>query len=187
MANSIIILSGPSAVGKTTVVEKLLEKKKNFGRIITCTSRKPRKEKENYIFLKKKAFEQKIANALFLEYSVVYDNYYGILKTQFEEAYKKYCYSLVVLDTVGSKKLMDYCKAEKIACFSIFLSLVNPESVEKRLLNREKKALYPSNNIQARLQSIPLEFHSAKNFDKQIYNYNLEDCILEIEQFICKK
>ena len=181
--NSIIIISGPSAIGKTTVVEKLLEKK-NFGRVITCTSRRPRNNEKNYIFLGKKRFQKKINNQCFLEYSIVYNNYYGILKTEFERVYKKYLYSLIVLDTKGSKTLMTYCKEKEIFCKSIFLSLPNKEEIEKRLLIREEKEFYSNANIDARLAAMQAEFQSAKDFDRQIYNASLKECVKEIEQFI---
>jgi guanylate kinase len=179
----IIILSGPSAVGKTTIADKLLEEQ-NWARIITCTSRTPRENEENYIFLEEKVFEKKIIDGEFIEYSKVYGNYYGILKKTFQESYQKHNYSLVTLNTVGSKKMMDYCKKELIPYKSIFLATKKKEEIENRLRKREEKGISSSKDIQNRLLAMEEELQDAKVFHKKIYNYDIQTCLKEIQKFV---
>ena len=185
---TIVILSGPSAVGKTTIADILLKCNKNFARIITCTSREPRSNETNYIFLSKKEFKEKIKKNCFIEYSKVYKNYYGILQSEFEKAYKQFTYSLIVIDTVGSLKLIKYCKQNKITYKSIFLTLRDKEQIKERLLAREKQenqfATDKKANIKKRIEAMTKELQTAQFFDKQIYNQDLQTCVLEIQKFI---
>ena len=80
----LLVLSGPSGVGKTTVAHRLLEANRNLIRIVTCTTRAPRDgeiEGVDYLFLDYQEFLRKVESGQFLEYAEVYGNYYGTLKT----------------------------------------------------------------------------------------------------------
>ena len=76
----LIILTGPSGVGKGTVVKEILDKEKNFWLSISATTREPRegeKEGENYYFLNQEKFKEMIEQNLFLEWAKFAGNYYG--------------------------------------------------------------------------------------------------------------
>ena len=76
----LIVVSGASGTGKGTVCSALLAATPTLGYSISATTRAPREgevDGENYYFLTKEAFEQKIAEDGFLEYANVYGNYYG--------------------------------------------------------------------------------------------------------------
>ena len=76
----LIILTGPSGVGKGTVVKEIIGKEKNFWLSISATTRKPRegeKDGENYYFLNQEKFKEMIEQNLFLEWAQFAGNYYG--------------------------------------------------------------------------------------------------------------
>ena len=76
----LIILTGPSGVGKGTVVKKILGKEKNFWLSISATTRQPRegeKDGENYYFLNQEKFKEMIEQSMFLEWAQFAGNYYG--------------------------------------------------------------------------------------------------------------
>lgn len=77
----IFVISGPSGVGKTTLVDAFLKNNNfNIERVVTYTTRSPRPSEIDgvqYHFIDKKAFEQKIQKGEFLEYSSSYDAFYG--------------------------------------------------------------------------------------------------------------
>ena len=78
----LIILTGPSGVGKGTVVKEILSKEKNFWLSISATTREPRegeKEGVNYYFLNQEKFKEMIEQNLFLEWAQFAGNYYGCL------------------------------------------------------------------------------------------------------------
>ena len=133
--NTIIILSGPSAIGKSTVAALLLKNFPDMQKVITATSRKPRsyETKADYIFLTEEQFERKVLRNAFLERSQVYGFYYGILKKEFMKVKKNFRYTLLVLDTVGSQKVMDYAKKKKLDYKSVFLMTKSTQTIEERM------------------------------------------------------
>ena len=84
MKGILLVISGPSGVGKTSLVKKFLEEFKNeviFS--ISCTTRKPRPGEvhgKDYFFVDKKTFEKMIEKDELLEWAKVHGNYYGTLK-----------------------------------------------------------------------------------------------------------
>ena len=82
MSNTLIVLSGPSGVGKGTIVKRLLEKG-GFELSVSCTTRAPRageKDGVSYFFIPRDRFTQLIREGGFLEYSEHFGNYYGTPK-----------------------------------------------------------------------------------------------------------
>ena len=83
MRNVLVVLSGPSGVGKGTIAKLLVERNENISLSISCTTRQPRDGEINgreYFFVDKKSFKEKIDNNGLLEYSEHFENYYGTPK-----------------------------------------------------------------------------------------------------------
>ena len=84
MRNVLVVLSGPSGVGKGTIA-KILSEKDNVALSISCTTRKPRNGEihgKEYFFISKEDFIEKINKDGFLEYSEHFENYYVIISSQ---------------------------------------------------------------------------------------------------------
>ena len=80
MRNLLVVLSGPSGVGKGTIAKRLVKSEESFELSISCTTRKPRrgeKDGRDYFFISHEAFSEKIENKGLLEYSEHFENYYG--------------------------------------------------------------------------------------------------------------
>ena len=87
MRNVLVVLSGPSGVGKGTIAKLLVERNKSLALSISCTTRSPRDGEVNgkeYFFIPKPEFEEKIKNNGFLEYSEHFENFYGTPKKETE-------------------------------------------------------------------------------------------------------
>ena len=83
MRNVLIVLSGPSGVGKGTIAKKLIERNKDISLSISCTTRNPRDgevDGREYFFVQKSDFLQKIEEKGLLEYSEHFGNFYGTPK-----------------------------------------------------------------------------------------------------------
>ena len=83
MRNILIVLSGPSGVGKGTIANELVKRNTNISLSVSCTTRAPRAGEthgKEYFFIEKQAFKDKIANDGFLEYSEHFENFYGTPK-----------------------------------------------------------------------------------------------------------
>ena len=105
----LIVISGPSGVGKTSICEALL-KKPEFKRVITCTTRPPREGEQDgidYFFSARNDFEEGIKDGRFLEYAEVYGNLYGTPRSQVEDGIAKGNDLLLNIDVQGARLVRD--------------------------------------------------------------------------------
>ena len=112
----LIILTGPSGVGKGTVVKEILGKEKNFWLSISATTREPRegeRDGENYYFLNQEKFKEMIEQNLFLEWAQFAGNYYGTPLSSVNEKIEK----------AGKMNCTRISKSEKLYEFIIYLSI----------------------------------------------------------------
>lgn len=173
-----IIISAPSATGKTTIRNAFIEKFPNMvEKVITATTRKPRDGEVNgvdYYFLTPEEFDKKIMDNEFIEYTNVYENMYGSLKSSIEDILKKGKYPVIILDVVGKNKF------EKIYpdCYSAFILPGSIEEIEKRLRDRNTT----EDDLKYRLSSVEEEIEESKNYD--IIIDNSSDLDKSINEFI---
>ena len=104
--NTIFLISGPSGVGKDSVIKKLNESNANIKNIITITTRKIRENEisnKDYIFVNKQEFETLIKKQKLIEWSEVYGNYYGVPLDQIENNLQKQNKIIIKTDIQGIK------------------------------------------------------------------------------------
>src|SRR5208337_1487330 len=85
----LIVISGPSGVGKDAVLKSLQQRKLDFHFVVTSTSRPARLNERDgidYFFVTKEKFEEMIAQGELIEYAMVYDQYKGVPKSQIRQA-----------------------------------------------------------------------------------------------------
>ncbi len=132
----LIVISGPSGVGKDAVVRTLQRREADLHFVVTATSRKIRKEEVNgvdYIFVSEQKFEQMIQNDELLEYAIVYDQYKGIPKSQVRDALQTGKDVIMRLDVQGAATIRKKCPEAVL----IFLIPANQEEWIQRLLARQ--------------------------------------------------
>ncbi len=176
----LIVVSGVSGSGKNTVIEKLMEKDKNFKVFKSATTRKAR-ENENkkgiYLFMTKEEFEKKIENNEFFEFEKVHDNFYGILKVQLDLVCKNKQFNYIRdIDVNGNLKLRKHFAKEDI--LSIFLDA--PDDILKDRLIKRGESI---ESIDKRLSRAKFERSHKDNYDLVIENKDLEKTI----DIICKE
>ena len=176
----LIIITGPSGVGKGTVVKNILKKDKNIWLSISATTRKPRKGEEDgkdYYFLTKKEFKEMINNEMFLEWAEFAGNYYGTPINKINEEIKKGYKVILEIEVEGACQI----KEKFPNATSIFLSPPNKMELEKRIRNRGTD---DEISILQRLERADFEMSSSKDFDYVLKNYEIDKTVDEILKII---
>ena len=179
MRNVLIVLSGPSGVGKGTIAKLLCERDKKMSLSISCTTRAPRDGEENgkeYFFIEKSEFKNKIEKGGFLEYSEHFENYYGTPKDFVLEKLKDGDV-LLEIDVNGGLEV-------KKSYPSAVLIMITPPSIEEirnRLIKRSTESI---EKIDLRMSRIEYELDKQSLYDYTVINDNLEEAIKEVESII---
>ena len=179
----LIVISGPSGVGKTTICNHILKNRADVHYSISATSRGKRKgEKEGreYIFLSKREFEEWIKRELFVEYAIVHGHSYGTPKKSLEENLEKGYHALLNIDVQGAKKLMQKYPD------GIFIFIKPPNLLElaRRLVKRNTD---DKKDISNRLAVARQELKYKNDYEYVIENRDLEITVKEILSIIEKE
>lgn len=176
----LIVITGPSGVGKGTIVRSLLQRHPELCLSVSMTTRIPRTgevEGVDYYFVSREDFEGAIAENEFLEYAEYAGNYYGTPKTKIQELLDNGKIVLLEIELLGARAIaLKFPQALRI-----FILPPSIEELEARLRNRGKD---PELAIQKRLNKAKEEIAAKDEFDVRIINDNLGKAIGKIEQAI---
>ncbi len=162
----LFVISGPSGVGKDTVIEGLKKIGLNFGWVITTTTRAMRKgetEGRPYHFVSKKQFQQMVKENVMVEFAKVYGNYYGTSKAALEEAFRNNKLVILKNDPQGARSI----KKKIPQAIVIFILPPSLATVEKRLCHRGTD---PEKVIQQRLAAIEKDLTNLDFVDYRVIN-----------------
>jgi guanylate kinase len=169
-----LVISGPAGVGKTTLCDRLLlDFNPILSRVITVTTRKPRKDEvdgKDYIFISNAEFDELKSNNSFLEYAKVHDNQYGSLRDSVLKLFEKNHDVLLNIDVQGAaslKKLESNLGYLQKRIRSIFIMPESMNHLKNRLENRGQDS---EEEIQRRLKTAANEITLHKQFDHIIYS-----------------
>ena len=176
----IIILSGPSGVGKGTVLREVMSKRPELRFSISATTRPIRPSETdgvNYYFMSKERFEEMIANDELLEHVCYAGNYYGTPEKAVDDALEQGISVVLEIDAQGALKVME----RRPDAISIFIAPPSHEELERRLLGRGDTAP----EIAAERLKIALwECEQAKKYQYIIVNDTVEDAAKRMEAIL---
>ena len=181
----LVILSGPSGVGKDSVYNQMKSSGKPFFFAVTATTRSPRPNEEHekdYIFLTPAEFDVMVDVGGFLEWAQVYGNRYGVPKAPIDDALVKGQTVIIKTDVQGASTIK---KLISRAIF-IFLAPASMNELERRLRNRLTES---KTDISLRLKTAKAEMGHQAMFDYTVINHEgeLKQTVSEIELIINKE
>jgi len=176
----IIVLSGPSGVGKTTIVEALLPQFPEIVRSISVTTRLPRTgevDGVDYHFLPKSDFEDLIQRNELVEWTRYGDNYYGTLHSTLESVTNAGQDVVLTIDVDGAVQL----KELRLSCLLIFVLPPSFSALEDRLRHRQTDT---EAELKQRLERAKAEFDLMKHYDYYLINDQVSEAVSSIKQII---
>jgi guanylate kinase len=180
MKGNIYIFSGPSGVGKSSIIQELRKKMKGLGYSVSHTSRPPRNNEENgidYHFVNKETFQKMINDGAFVEWATVYNHLYGTSIAGLSFQTEKGLDVILDIDSQGAKNIRRYFKDS-------VLIYVLPPSMETLVSRLKARATDKDDIIEARTNQAIEDLKSCVWYDYLIINDNLETAVAEAEAII---
>lgn len=172
----LIVLSGPSGVGKSTVISELLSERKDIHFSVSFTTRAPRVGEENgvnYNFVERVEFERMIAAGELLEHAEYVGNYYGTSLKVIRDKLEQGVDVLLDIEVQGAAKVREKCPEAVL----IFIIPPSFEELSRRLHGRNTDG---EDVIAGRLQKAREEYKEIKNYDYLVVNDKVPDAAAEI-------
>ena len=169
----IFVLSGPSGVGKGTVVGKVLEKLDNVYLSVSATTRQIRegeKEGVNYFFKTKKEFQEMIDSNKFLEWAEFAGDFYGSPKFNINNYLSCSKDVILEIEIQGAKQIKKKCPDSIL----IFLAPPSFEALEERLIKRKTESI---EKVKIRLKKAKQEMDETKLFHYLVVNDDLKEAV----------
>lgn len=181
----LIIMSGPSGVGKGTIREKLMEDKTlNLFYSVSMTTRNPRPgevDGREYYFVSKDEFKKNIENDNLLEWAEFVGNYYGTPRDKVEKMRDEGKNVLLEIDVNGTSQVLS--KLDPNDVISVFIAPPSLEELEARIRGRSTET---DEVIKNRLAQASRELSQSKQYRFVVVNDKLEDAVEEFRQIILK-
>jgi guanylate kinase len=181
-SGKLIVLTGPSGVGKGTLVRSLLALHPDLFLSVSATTRNPRPgeiDGKDYYFVDRQQFESMIREEQLLEWAEYAGNYYGTLRSKIQEQIEDNKTVILEIELVGARAIRESFPD----ALRLFILPPSIEELENRLRQRNQDS---PEAIERRLQRAQEEISAASEFDRQIVNDDFEAALGEIEEAIFK-
>ncbi len=179
----IIVISGPSGVGKTSLYKRLLSDlpdKLQFS--VSATTRSPRSNEIDgidYFFITEEDFQKKIKNNEFVEWAKVYNNYYGTLKSEITRITRDGKNCLLDVDVQGGMNIKESLPESTL----IFIMPPSPEELKNRITGRHTDDI---DTIKLRLKIAANEMNYADQYKFRVVNDDIERAYAELKNLVLK-
>lgn len=184
--NVLFVISGPSGVGKGTLVKLLLQEDETLSLSVSCTTRAPRageRDGVDYFFLSREAFLEKARQNGFLEYDEHFEHFYGTPKSFVDEKLKTGSVILEI-DVVGALKVRETCaKAGLLAPVLIMVVPPDLKTLEARLDGRRTES---EEERRERLRRVEYELGKQDEYDYVVVNDELTAAKRRLQEIIEK-
>jgi len=178
----LIVISGPSGVGKDTLIKRLLELDRNLRYSVSCTTRPPRPDEVHgvdYTFVTLEQFQELIDKRAFLEFAEYNGNLYGTMAERVERA-RADGYDIVLKIEVQGAEQVRKRVPDAILIFVV------PPSVEELVRRQVERNTESSKDMSARRQIATKEMEYSSRYDHVVVNDELERAVAQVLELIRK-
>lgn len=180
-SGTLIVLSGPSGAGKGTICSELLKQDESLKLSISMTTRSPRGKEvdgEDYYFVTKEEFEERISNGEFLEYAKVHgDNYYGTPKDKVEKALMEGDDIILEIDIQGALEV----KEKMSEGIFIFIMPPSMRELRDRLVKRNTET---KEKIIERFKNAYKEINEVTKYNYIVINDEVDIAVEKVKAII---
>ena len=170
------VLSGPSGVGKSTVVQAIRQQCPHIWLSVSVTTRRPRRGEAHgreYLFVDEREFEEMVASGQLLEWARFAGNYYGTPRGPVAERLSAGLPGLLEVDVVGARQV----RAAVPEALLVFLAPPSWDELVRRLTGRETE---PADAIEQRLEAARSELRAESEFDVTLVNTSVRDVCVQL-------
>ncbi len=181
MKTDLIVISGPSGVGKKTVVEAILAQSDRYVVSISATTRKPRTGEiagKDYYFLTTRQFQKRIQEKAFVEWAKVHDRFYGTPIENLRIAREHHQHLVLEIDVQGGMAIKKRIIDQALLIFLL------PPTFQDLLLRLNKRGTESEEEIERRMETAKLEIKYANEYDYRVINDQAERAAAEIIQIV---
>ncbi len=177
----VFVITGPSGVGKGTLIERLLEQIPELELSISATTREPRPgelDGRDYHFLSPEEFRRRLEAGDFLEHAGYSGNYYGTLREEVERRVAK-CHSVVLeIEVQGARQVRDALGDDAVL---IFIAPPDEAMLRERL---EGRGTDSAEDIEQRLRTAEVELAARAEFPLEVVNDDLQKAASDLEGLV---
>ena len=180
---NLIVISGPSGVGKSTLIKRVREELTDLQFSVSCTTRAPRQgevDGRDYYFLSDEEFAKRLAAEEFLEHAGVFKHSYGTLRSEVSARIERGEEVVLDIDVQGAKQIREAMKNDPlIAAAAQFIIIAPPDlkTLETRLCNRNSET---PEQLKLRLDGAVSELKNFRLYDFMIVNGDLETAAADL-------
>jgi guanylate kinase len=176
----VFVITGPSGVGKGTLIRSLLERVPELELSVSATTRKPRLGETHgvdYHFLDDEEFERRVRRGEFIEHAAYSGRRYGTLRSDLEQRLRRGVPVVLEIEVQGARQVAETMpEAERI-----FIAPPSDDALRARLVGRGTDS---PEDVERRLQTAREELRALGEFPHVVYNDRLEDAVTALEELV---